>query len=157
MKMQYVTIAAAALAATLCASPAEAQIQVGTKVGEPAPVMAGRYDSLGRRDPFVSLIAPRRAPTGAPSAPRASRGLGSLILADITVTGVSRKGDVWMALVQGADRQSYVIKVRDKIADASVKAIDAQGVVFVDVSHPGSTARPQETRKLLRSAAEVIR
>ena len=40
--------------------------------------------------------------------------------------------------------------------DGVVKSIDARGVVFVEFSGPGNTPA-QETRKLLRSAAEVNR
>ena len=132
---------------------AHAQIQVGTKVGVPRPVDAGSYDSLGRRDPFVSLIAPKKAPDGTP---RASRGLTSFMLADVVVTGISRKGNEGMAILQGADRQSYVARVNDKIADAIIKRIDAQGVVFLELPRPGDMQRSQETRKPLRSV-EVIR
>ncbi|HXT70006.1 MAG TPA: hypothetical protein VN700_09645 [Vicinamibacterales bacterium] len=136
------------------AANAYAQIQVGTKVGAPRPVEAGSYDSLGRRDPFVSLIAP---PKGASEGlPRASHGLASFMLADVVVTGISRKGDDRMAILQGADRQSYVAKVGDRIADAIIRRIDAQGVVFLDLPRPGDTQKPQETRKAMR-AAEVIR
>ena len=62
-----------------------------------------------------------------------------------------------MAILQGTDKQSYVAKVGDRILDAAIKSIDAQGVVFVELIEPGSTARPQEYRKTLRPAAEVIR
>jgi len=147
-------VAMGALAIALVATSAEAQIQVGTKVGEPRPVSAGGYDSLGRRDPFVSLIA--RRTSNESSVIRASHGLPSLLLADIAVTGVARKGDVWFSILQGPDRQSYVAKVNDKIGDAIIKRIDAHSVVFVDLPRPGDTKGPQETRKVLRSA-EVIR
>ena len=133
---------------------AHAQIQVGTKVGEPRPVSPGGYDSLGRRDPFVSLITPKKGATD--TTPRASHGLASFMLADVVVTGISRKGTEGMAILQGADRQSYVARVNDKIADAIIKRIDAQGVVFLELPRPGDTQRPQETRKALRSV-EVIR
>lgn len=144
-------IAVAALVAACIPAAAQAQIKVGTKVGEPRAVEAGSYDSLGRRDPFVSLIASRRSTTDNPII-RASHGLGSLLLADITVTGTARKGDIRFAILQGPDRQSYVAKVNDKIADAIIRRIDAQGVVFVDLPRPGDTNRLQETRKVLRSA-----
>jgi Tfp pilus assembly protein PilP len=154
-KMMYLqsVLAAAGLMFVFSAS-AHAQIQVGTRVGEPRPVDAGSYDSLGRRDPFVSLIAPKRAPND--PTPRASRGLSSFMLADVVVTGISRKGTEGMAILQGADRQSYVARVNDKIADAIIKRIDAQGVVFLELPRPGDMQRPQETRKPLRSV-EVIR
>jgi hypothetical protein len=158
MKTTHMTHLRTALAATgllfVFSANASAQIQVGTKVGVPRPVESGSYDSLGRRDPFVSLIAPKKGPSD--TTPRASRGLGSFMLADVVVTGISRKGTEGMAILQGVDRQSYVARVNDKIADAIIKRIDAQGVVFLELPRPGDTQRPQETRKPLRSA-EVIR
>lgn len=152
--MKSTWLGAAVVLVALAPATAAAQIPVGTKVGEPRPISAGTYDSLGRRDPFVSLVQPRR--TADNIVPRASKGLASLMLADTIITGISRKGDLRMAILQGPDRQSYVAKVNDKIADAVIRRIDAQGVVFVDLPRPGDTNRLQETRKVLRSA-EVIR
>ena len=134
---------------------AHAQIQVGTRVGLPSAPSSGSYESLGRRDPFVTLIEKKGA--ASPAVPRASKGLQSFLLSDVVVTGVTRKGTEWMAILQGPDKQSYVAKVKDRIANAVIRRIDGQGVVFVDISGPGSGARVQETRKPLRSAAEVNR
>lgn len=151
------TIAAGVLAVmAVMPSNAAAQIQVGTKVGTappPTSAGAGTYESLGRRDPFVTLITPRRAATGNLSVPRASNGLGSFMLADVTVTGLVRFGNQMTAILQGADRMSYVAKAGSKLADAVIKSIDKQGVVFVDIPQPGTGGRPQETRKLLRQVS----
>jgi len=134
--------------------PVSAQIPVGTKVGE--PVSSG-YDSGGRRDPFMSLIVPKRPAPGQVTAGRALSGLTSISISDVMVTGIVTAGTTKMCLLQGADRQSYVAKVGARIMDATIKSIDAQGVVFVEQMEPGNTARPQEIRKTLRPAAEVNR
>jgi Tfp pilus assembly protein PilP len=151
------TVGASVLALMAAIPPsAAAQIQVGTKVGTappPTSAGAGTYESLGRRDPFVTLVAPRRAAANAVTVPRSSNGLGSFLLADITVTGLVRHGREMTAIIQGADKMSYVAKAGSKLADAVIKSIDKQGVVFVDVPRPGTGARPQETRKLLRQVA----
>lgn len=145
-------------------TPAIAQIPVGTRVGEAeVPVgtrvgeMPSGYDSGARRDPFMSLVASRRPMPGQTTGIRTGTGLTSFAVADVTVTGIVRKGDAMMAILQGADRQSYVAKVRDRLMDATIKSIDAQGVVFVEVGDPASGIRPQEIRKVLRGAAEVNR
>lgn len=157
--MKTMTVLAGAAVAVLLTVPVDAQIKVGTKVGETPVVTSGSYDSLGRRDPFMSLITARRPAPGTPVVPRTSKGLGSFMLADVVVTGITHvtEGELFMAILQGPDKQSYVAKVKDKIADAVIKSIDRQGVVFVDIPGLGSTIRPQETRKVLRSAAEVNR
>ena len=136
------------------AAPAFAQIPVGTKVGE---TVSG-YDSGGRRDPFTSLIVTKRpTPTSATLGVRAGTGLTSFSVSDVMVTGIVSAGTQKMAILQGKDRQSYVAKVGARIMDATIKSIDAQGVVFVELLEPGSATRPQEYRKTLRPAAEVNR
>ena len=140
-------------ALVLAASSAFAQqIPVGTRVGD---VPASGYDSAGRRDPFVTLIAPKRAVTGAPvgAGARPRTGLSSLALADVAVTGLTKTGKGMLAILQGPDKQSFVLHVKDQLFDATVKSIDSQGVVFVQTLD----GRPQEVRKTLRAAAEVIR
>ena len=149
---------AAGVVALVAVTPraASAQIQVGTKVGTPPPPSApgaGSYESLGRRDPFLTLVTPRRATTPTAMVPRASHGLGSFLLADVAVTGIVRNGKEMTCILQGADKMGYVARVGSKIADAVIKSIDGQGVVFVDIPQPGSGSRPQETRKLLRQGS----
>ena len=136
-------------------APLYGQIPVGTLVGAPA----SGYDSAGRRDPFVSLVAPKRPslPQALGADTRTTPGLRSIALADVTVTGIVRKGDAMMAVLQGADRQSFVARVKDRLMDAVVKRIDPQGVIFVEVTEPGTGVRPQEIRKALRGAAEGSR
>ncbi len=151
MKIRVLVLTAAVAAV---ATPAFAQIPVGTRVGD-VPVEMG-YDSGGRRDPFTSLLAPKR-PLPGQIFGRPVIGLKAFAVADVTVTGVVRSGNQWMAILQNADKQSYVAHVKDALADATIKSIDSQGVVFVEAFQPGSTARPQEIRKALRSAAEVNR
>ena len=110
---------------------------------------------MGRRDPFVSLVAKRNVAT--PNAPRTGTGLASFFVADVVVTGVTVNGQVMFAILQGPDKQSYVAKVKDKLADGMVKSIDRAGVVLVEFVEPGSFGKPREIRKLLHPADEVIR
>lgn len=129
-----------------------AQVRIGARVGDPA---AGGYDSAGRRDPFVTLIAPRRtSPVPQQTLMRPRTGLAALALADVSITGLTRAGDTMFAILTGPDKQSFVLHVSDRLLDAAVKSIDQQGVVFVQQIEGG---KPQEIRKALRAAAEVIR
>ena len=150
------TLFTTALFVATMATPVWAdQIKVGTKVGEPAP-SAGTYESLGHRDPFVSLIQPRRGTT--PSTPRiAGTGLGSFAVADVLVRGIVKKGDIWMAILESSDRQQYIAKVKDRLSDAVVKSIDRDSVVFVEAGDAASYGRSKEVRKMLRTADEVKR
>lgn len=148
-------LAAAALGA-LVSVPAAAQIPVGSKVGEPPP-SSGAYDSLGRRDPFVSLIVPRRATSGNSTA-RMGTGLTSFAVADVNVTGIVRigTGDTRVCILQNVDKQSYVAKVGARLADGTIKSIDAAGVTLIEFGEPG-VSRPREVRKLLHPIDEVKR
>jgi len=142
----------AALVAQVAAQVPATTIPIGTKVGEAS---TGSYESLGRRDPFVTLIAPRR--TASPSQPRLGTGLASFFVNDVNVTGLVKAPGGMMAILQSVDKQSYVAKVRDRLADAVIKSIDAAGVVFVEVPEPGSFAKPREIRKVLHPLDEVKR
>jgi hypothetical protein len=148
-------VLALAALGVLLSTPAAAQIPIGSKVGEPAPA-TGRYESLGRRDPFVSLIAPRRSATSV--APRSGTGLISFAVSDVTVTGIVRvgTGDIRVAIIQNVDKQSYIAKVGNRLADGVVKSIDAAGVVFMEFGEPG-ISKPKEVRKLLHPIDEVKR
>ncbi|MEZ5316529.1 MAG: hypothetical protein R2752_03935 [Vicinamibacterales bacterium] len=72
----------------------------------------------------------------------------------MNITGLTKVGDSMMAILTGPDKQSFVLHVNDRLLDASVKAIDQQGVVFMQQIEG---TKPQEIRKTLRAAAEVIR
>lgn len=137
----------------LAVVPAAAQTPVTTTTGT-----ASGYDASGRRDPFMTLVAPRRAivapPPGADLPTRPKTGLAALSLADVSVRGVLKAGDRIMAILEGPNKQSFNAEVDAHLADARVKSIDELGVVFV--VRPDGT-NPVEVRKALRSAAEVIR
>lgn len=137
----------------LLATPAAAQIPVGTRVGDPLP--GSIYDSAGRRDPFVTLVTPRRPTTGGAVTPRTRTGLGSLVLADVAINGIARAGKTMMVILEGPNKISYSAKVGDRLADAQIKSIDTQGVVFVEMYEGGG--RGQEIRKPLRTTAEGVR
>lgn len=147
-------LAACTLTAVLATAPA-ALAQTPARVStDPTPAVG--YDSGGRRDPFVTLIIPRRT-TAAPRTEtllRPRTGLAALALSDVNITGLTKVGDSMMAILTGPDKQSFVLHVNDRLLDASVKAIDQQGVVFMQQIEG---TKPQEIRKTLRAAAEVIR
>ena len=128
-----------------------AVIPVGSRVGE----MPTTYDSGGRRDPFLSLIVPKRVAVAevGPTSLRTRSGLQSIALADVIVKGIVKSGKTMMAILEGANKQSFVARVQDRLMDCAVKSIDSDGVVFVEAADPGM--RPNEVRKTLRPAGEV--
>lgn len=143
------------------AAPAVAQdrIPLGTLVGHSptglAPAVLSGYDDGGRRDPFTSLIVPKKA--AASSRPRA--GLASLSMADVSVKGIVRAGATIVAILEGPDGKSFVARRQDKLQDAVVKSIDVNGVVFVEqVVDALGVPHARDVRKALRPpSSEVAR
>lgn len=133
----------------LATLPPAAVIPVGSRVGE-APTT---YDSGGRRDPFLSLIVPKRVASSESVSLRPRSGLASIALADVAVKGIVKSGKTMLAILEGANKQSFVARVQDRLMDGSIKSIDSDGVVFVEIADPGM--RPNEIRKTLRPAGEV--
>jgi hypothetical protein len=129
-----------------------AVIHVGSRVGD----LPTGYDEGARRDPFTSLIVVKRTAStnhGADGS-RARTGLSNVALADVTVRGVVRAGAVMLATLEGANKQSYTVHPKDRLLDAVVIRIDADGVLFADET-AGST--PAQVKKSLRPAGEEIR
>ena len=67
---------------------------------------------------------------------------------------VVRHGDQMLAIAEGPDDRSFVLHLKDRLFDAEVKSIDAQGVVFVELVDGATGRAPREIRKALRPAAE---
>ncbi len=155
--MKKTVLALVVTCAVTGSANAQDPVRVGMRVGDPAStsdVIVG-YDSGGRRDPFVSLVVPRRpVPTQAAASGPRRTGLGALALADTKIRGVVRHGDQMLAIAEGPDDRSFVLHLKDRLFDAEVKSIDAQGVVFVELVDGATGRAPREIRKALRPAAE---
>jgi hypothetical protein len=155
-------LAAPAAAQQVPAAPAPAQaagpvipatptpIAVGSRVGE----LLSSYDSGGRRDPFGSLVTPQRAAGPGQNARPRVAGLAGVALADVTVRGVLRNGDTTLAILEGPNRMSYVSRVNDRLLDARVVRIDADGVIFAEQVERGTA--PNHLRKSLRPSGDEV-
>lgn len=131
--------------------PPFATIPIGTRVGQ-AP---SGYDDGGRRDPFSSLIQAPQVAAGQSDGPRGRVGLSGMVLADILVRGIVRSPRATFAILEGPNKQSFVARVGDRLIDASVNAIDANGVVFTGLTQGGAPGI--QVRKALRAAAGGVR
>lgn len=142
--------------------------QVGTTPGtpsaqKPAPAAqasaaeaapAYSYNPENRRDPFVSLLRRGRdtirRPDGKPLA-----GLGSLLINEIALKGILQSKGDHIALAQGVDNKTYLIRVNDRLLDGYVRAITADTVFLMqDVNDPLSVTKQREVRKSLRGVVE---
>jgi len=106
------------------------------------------YDAHGRRDPFVSLLArgaEPRPPTARPAGP------AGILIGEVAVKGVVRDRTGFLAMIQGPDKRTYVVRPGEKLFDGSVKAITGDGVVFAqDVNDPLATVKQKEVQKAVR-------
>jgi type IV pilus assembly protein PilO len=128
---------------------------VGSAIGSAAPAglpPSSTYAEGGRRDPFVTLLAPKPSTTP-PHRPIV--GLASVVLAEIAVKGIVHSGATTLAVLEGPGGRSFVARSQDRLQDATVRDIDADGVVFAErVVDAAGAVRAREVRKSLRPAAE---
>jgi type IV pilus assembly protein PilP len=138
--------AAPATASAPAAAPA-----TGRQTAKPAEAAAPfTYDPEGRRDPFVSLIGKGSDPKAQGARPP---GVPGMLINEVSVKGIVRNSAGFVALIQGPDNKTYVVKAGDRLMDGSVKAIIQDAVVFSqDVNDPLSLVKQKEIRKALRAA-----
>ena len=128
------------------AAPAAQQPAAGT----PEPPAPFTYDPEGRRDPFISLLGRGSDPKGTGVRPS---GVPGLLINEVSVKGIVRNNSGFVALIQGPDNKTYVVKAGDRLMDGTVKSIVQDAVVFSqDVNDPLSLVKQKEIRKTLRSA-----
>ena len=106
------------------------------------------YQPEGRRDPFLSLLARGSDPSSATTRPP---GLPGLLINEVVVKGIVRDKSGFIAMVQGPDTKTFIVRSGDKLMDGTVKSITADTVVFSqDVSDPLSLVKQREVRKAVR-------
>ncbi len=127
--------------------PAGAPAAAPVRVEQPA-APAYSYDPKGRRDPFVSLLERGADPTTGRSA-----GLPGLMIGEVSVKGIVRDRSGFIAMIQGPDTKTFIVRSGEQLKDGIVKAITADTVVFSqEVSDPLSMVKQKEVRKTVRSA-----
>jgi Tfp pilus assembly protein PilP len=120
---------------------------------QPPPPDNYTYSADGRRDPFMSLLGtgPER---GAPM--KKGEGVAGMALAEISVRGVVQSRGTLIAMIQGPDNRTYLVRQGDRLADGTVQSVTAEGlVVMQDVNDPLSLVKQRIVRKPLRSLEDV--
>jgi len=108
------------------------------------------YNPEGRRDPFVSLVG-RGAETRGGRIGARPTGLAGLEVAEVTLRGTVRSRDGYVAMLQGADQKTYIVRAGDKLFDGVVRSISQEDMVILQqVNDPLSLASQREVRKVLR-------
>ena len=137
------------------AAPAQGTAKPGAPAAppkQPLPVVdpAYVYEPSGRRDPFISLIG--RGDDQRPTAVRPA-GLSGLLIGEVTVKGVVRDRNGFLAMLRAPDNKTYTARVGDKLFDGTVKSINQEKVIFSqDVNDPLSLVKQREVPKPVRQA-----
>jgi type II secretory pathway component PulC len=118
----------------------------------PAVPQGYSYNPEGRRDPFVSLL--NRGSDQKTQTPR-PEGLAGVSVGDVAIRGIVATEKTYVSMMQGPDGKTYIVRTGDKLYDATVKAVLADAVVFVQqVNDPLSLVKQRELRKPLRPTEE---
>jgi type IV pilus assembly protein PilP len=111
------------------------------------------YNPDGRRDPFLSLLG-----AGAEKGPQAKRGDGvaGMTVAEISVRGILQSRGTLIAMVQGPDNRTYMLRQGDRLADGAVQEVTTDGLVIMqEVNDPLSLVKQRMVRKPLRAQEDV--
>lgn len=114
------------------------------------------YSPEGRRDPFVSLLRGGSG-DGASRQGGGVEGLAGLGVDEISVRGVvaAGSGGGYLAMVQGPDNKTFIVRANARLLDGTVKAVTAEGLVILqEVNDPLSLVKQKEVRKMLRGLEE---
>jgi hypothetical protein len=119
-----------------------------TAAPPPAEAPGYSYDPEGRRDPFVSLLL-RGSDPGSPAT--RPPGPPGLLINEVIVKGIVRDRTGFIAIIQGPDTKTFIVRAGEKLMDGSVKSITVDTVIFSqDVSDPLSLVKQREVRKAVR-------
>jgi Tfp pilus assembly protein PilP len=111
------------------------------------------YNPDGRRDPFVSLVSRGMQ---SDSTGKHAEGLSGLMTAEVMLSGVLQTHGAYIALVKAPDGKTFTAHVNDRVADGTIRSINAQGMVIMqEVNDPLSLVKVKEVRKGLRASDDV--
>lgn len=105
------------------------------------------YDPAGRRDPFRSLLK------GLPREEMAQRppGLRGMGVEEIKLTGILKLPEGYVAMVQGTDKLSYLIRPGTVLYDGTVERIEPGRVTFkLQIADPKSLKPYREVVRTLQ-------
>ncbi len=105
------------------------------------------YDPAGRRDPFRSLLG-GRPPEELGGRPPGLPGMG---VEEVRLMGVMKLPEGYVAMVQGTDNLSYMIRPGTALYDGTVERIEPGRVVFkMPVADPRSLKPYREVVRTLQ-------
>jgi Tfp pilus assembly protein PilP len=140
-------------AAPAAAQPAPATSPAPAAPSQPPAAENYTYQPDGRRDPFLSLVG-----VGGEQHAMSRKGEGpsGLSVSDVSVRGVMESRGALVAMIQGPDNKTYIVRQGDKLLDGTIKTVTPQGLIVIqEVNDPLSLVKQREIRKFLRSVEDV--
>lgn len=107
------------------------------------------YDPAGRRDPFISLaegIQEEERPEERPE------GLPGMLIEELKLEGIIQTPNGIVAIVQGRDKLSYMLRPGTKLYNGEVASIELHRVVFKQQVNDPKALKP--FREVVREIAE---
>jgi Tfp pilus assembly protein PilP len=78
-------------------------------------------------------------------------GMPGLLISEVTVKGILRSPNGYIAMLQAPDNKTYIVHVGDRLMDGAVKNITQDSVIFSqDVNDPLSLVKQREVPKRVR-------
>ena len=152
------TLASAGAPASADAKAPSSGVGKGTAPSPDAaaiPTVEGfAYRSEGRRDPFVSLLRRGTQPANAPRV--RPPGLKGLAAGEVTLRGTVASQGGYVAILQGSDSKTYIVRPGEHLADGTIRSITADAMVILQqINDPLSLEKQREVRKVLRQTEEA--
>ena len=117
---------------------------------DPVEPQGFTYSPDGRRDPFVSLMRRGSEIARDPGGSRPA-GLPGLATSEVTLSGIMTSNGGFVAMLEGVDKKTYIVRSGDRLFDGTVRAISKDTMVIVQqVDDPLSPVKQREVRKVLR-------
>ncbi len=134
-------------------APAPPPAAAAAPASQPPAAENYTYQPDGRRDPFLSLVG-----VGGEQHAMSRKGEGpsGLSVNDVSVRGVMESRGALVAMIQGPDNKTYIVRQGDKLLDGTIKTVTPQGLIVIqEVNDPLSLVKQREIRKFLRSVEDV--
>ena len=94
-------------------------------------------------------------PRGGTSIGARQAGLAGLEASEVTLKGTLASEGSYVAILQGSDNKTYIVKAGDKLLDGTIRAITPDSMVITQqVTDPLSLEKTREVRKVLRQTDE---
>lgn len=129
---------------------------------EDQEVEISKYEGMGKRDPFMSLLNIREEDRNmvVPPPPLEERppGLTGLLISEVSVAGVATGNTKKIVVLKGIDGISYIAQPGSNLFDGILKEVNDKGVTFTRTAKTtdGKSKSYKVTKPFNRSEKQVL-